>query len=376
MTQFDAIVVGGGIVGSAAADHLTLNGAKTLLIDRADPGRATDAGAGIIDDAHAGPKSDDPFSAFMRAAFDHYPPLIERLHSTQSQDTGFAACGEIIVAVDAEEAPHLNAMKMQLLGHDDRVFEITPDAAKVHFPPLAAVHGAMHYRHAARVDGRKLNAALQASAQKNGLTIKNADVRQLKKENGRVVGVLADGETLLAAHVIIAGGAWSGAFGEPLGIDLPIGPMRGQIIHLHMPNADTGAWPIVSAFHHHYIVCWPGGRVVVGATRERKSDFATQPTVAGMLEVFSEALRVAPGLLSAQFHEMRVGLRPVAADGVPIIGSVPDVPGIFIATGHGAVGLQLGPFSGKVAAEWALGNASLVDLTPFSVNRFRGKPDS
>ena len=367
--NFDTIVIGGGIVGISAAEHLTRGGANTLLIDRADPGRATDAGAGIIDDPHSGTPSHDPMSVFQRAAFDYYPTLIEHLHAAQSEDTGFAVCGEMIVAIDADEITHFEALKRYTADLEERILPLDADAARTKFPPLADVHGAVLFRHAARVDGRQLAAALKTSALQNGLTIKNAGVDQLVMRNGRVTGVLADGETIGAGRVIIAGGAWS----AQMSVNLPIAPLRGQIIHLHMPDQDTGAWPIVTAFHHHYIVCWPGGRVVVGATREHNAGFAVQPTLAGMLEVMGEALRVAPGLIGAQFLEVRVGLRPVAADGVPVVGTINGVDGVFVATGHGAVGLQLGPFSGKIAADWALGQPSPLDLRPFDPNRFSGK---
>ncbi|MFN8371498.1 MAG: FAD-dependent oxidoreductase [Anaerolineae bacterium] len=61
-------------------------------------------------------------------------------------------------------------------------------------------------------------------------------------------------------------------------------------------------------------------------------------------------------------YEIRVGLRLRTADNMPVLGSVPGVEGVYLSTGHGASGLQLGPFSGKLAAEWALGVASGVIL--------------
>ena len=72
-----------------------------------------------------------------------------------------------------------------------------------------------------------------------------------------MTGVRAQGETLSAANVIIAGGAWSADFGAQLDARIPIEPQRGQIIHLKLDGTDTRAWPIVEAFHGHYMVAWP-----------------------------------------------------------------------------------------------------------------------
>ncbi len=85
---------------------------------------------------------------------------------------------------------------------------------------------------------------------------------------------------------------------------------------------------MVSGFHDHYLVAWPGGRVAVGATRETGSGFDPRSTAAGVREVLDEALRLAPGLAAATLLEVRVGLRPLAADGLPILGPVPGCAGL------------------------------------------------
>ena len=65
-----------------------------------------------------------------------------------------------------------------------------------------------------------------------------------------------------------------------------------------------------------------------------------------------------------------MGLRPHTVDGLPVMGDVPGVRNIFLATGRGATGLQLGPYSGKLAADWALGKPLATDLSAFRVTRF------
>jgi D-amino-acid dehydrogenase len=152
-------------------------------------------------------------------------------------------------------------------------------------------------------------------------------------------------------------------------VRIPVVPQRGQIAHLDLPDTDTGGWPIVRAFRDHYMVPWPG-RVVVGATRE-KVGFTPRTTLAGIMEVLAEAVRVAPGLGGASLAEVRVGLRPVSPDGLPILGRAPGIANLHLATGHGAVGLQLGPFSGKVIADAITRGDPGVDLAPFAPDRWR-----
>ena len=110
--------------------------------------------------------------------------------------------------------------------------------------------------------------------------------------------------------------------------------------------------------------------MAAGATRETASGYTVTTTAVGVREVLDEALRVAPGLAAAKLLEVRVGLRPYTADRLPVLGQVPGVDGVLVATGHGPTGLQLGPYSGKLMADMALGQTPLVDLTPFSIARF------
>jgi D-amino-acid dehydrogenase len=374
---FDAIVIGGGLLGTATAYHLVTTGARTLLLDRADTGRATDAGAGIISPET---NSRDPEAWFelAAAAAAYYPELIDRLQSEQAGDTGYARCGRLVVAATEDEIEPLACARRIVFERQRRrgkpsiedLHEVSPAQARELFPPLAAVHGAIYSRVGARVDGRLLNRALRTAAEARGLTVRAGAVDRLVIERERVVGVVGDGETLAAGAVAIAGGAWSEAFGVQLGVRIPVAPQRGQIIHLGLRGTDTSRWPIVSAFHEHYLVAWPDSRVVAGATRETGSGFTPHTTAGGVRKVLAEALRVAPGLAGAEIREIRVGLRPLTSDTLPVLGPVPGVAGIFLVTGHGPTGLTLGPLSGKLVAVQMLGKAPQLDLSPFSVARF------
>jgi D-amino-acid dehydrogenase len=374
---FDAAVVGGGLLGTATAYHLVSAGARTLLVDRADIGRATDAGAGILSPET---NSRDPDAWFRLAveAVAYYPMLIDRLRGEQAGDTGYARCGKLVVAVsDDEIEPFERArgiiferQRTRGLPAPEHLHEVTASEARELFPPLAPVHGAIYSREAARVDGRLLNGALRTAAEARGLVIRDGHVERLVIERDRVHGLVVGGDTVLAGAVAIAGGAWSDAFGKQLGVTIPVAPQRGQIIHLGLRGIDTTPWPMISAFHHHYMVAWPDNRVVAGATRETGSGFTPYTTTAGVREVLDEALRVAPGLAHAEVREIRVGLRPLTPDTLPVLGPVPGVRGVFLVTGHGPTGLTLGAYSGKVVTAQMLGKTPETDLSPFSVARF------
>ena len=374
---YDAVVIGGGLLGVATAYHLVRGGVKTLLVDRADPGRATDAGAGILS-PETNSRDPDAWVQFAVRAVGYYSTLLAHLADDDAGETGYAQCGLLVVAATDDERGMFAAARSHILNRRGRrgvppqedLHEVSPTEARRMFPPLAAVHGAIFYRRGARVDGRLLSRAVRVAAERHGLSVQQGSVDRLILTSRRVNGVVIGGDTVSARAVAITGGAWSHAFAEQLGIRIPVSPQRGQIIHLRNPRVSTADWPIVNAFHGHYMVPWPDSRVVVGATRETGSGFDPRLTAAGVREVLDEAIRVAPGLTDWEIHEMRVGLRPLSEDGLPVLGSVPGIEGVYLATGHGPTGLQLGPYSGKVTADLMLGRPSEIDLAPFGVSRF------
>ncbi|MFN8485023.1 MAG: FAD-dependent oxidoreductase [Anaerolineae bacterium] len=372
----DAIVIGGGIVGVAAAYYLARGGADTLLIDRPTVGRATDAGAGIIS-PETNSRDPGPWFDLASAAAADYPALIQDLADGEAGDTVFARVGLLLVAMDAQDAAAFDEASARIFARQrqrgqsssDDLREVTSDEARHLFPLLAPVTRALYHRQAARLDGRLLAQALRQAAQARGLAIQDATVEGLTFGGGDVAGVIVDGQPITARNVVIAGGAWSAAFGEALGVTIPVVPQRGQIMHLGLPTTNTDRWPVVNSFRGHYMVPWPN-RIVAGATRETGSGFAPQVTARGVAEVLREAMRVAPGLAEATVVETRVGLRPLSADGLPVLGPIPGVGGVYLATGHGPTGLTLGPFSGKLVAELILGQPLSADIAPFSVARF------
>lgn len=377
MGAVDLLVIGGGIVGAAVAYHGARAGGRVLLVDRHDSGRATDAGAGILspetDIRHGG-----AYFELARRAAAYYPRLLEALGET----AGYSPCGMLVVAVDEEETRLFDAFaevaeKRQVAQQGgeptQRLQVMAPAEARELFPPLAAIKRALWSPSAARIDGRDVTASLLEAARAEGAVFRHGSVRELTVANGEVAGATIDAEEVPAARVVLAGGAWSASLVEPLGISVPVAPQRGQIVHLRLEGTQaTEGWPMVSGFREHYLLAWPGGRVTAGATRETGSGFDPRVTAAGVKEVLAEALRLAPGLAHATLLETRVGLRPLAADGLPVLGPAPSLCGLWLATGHGPAGLTLGPYTGKLVAEAALGAAQWPsDLAELSVARFR-----
>ena len=354
----DCVVVGGGLVGVALAYELVCEGAEVVLVDRHDPGRATDAGAGILSPETNQDPSPGPFIVGCGAAR-HYEDLITRLAGDGITDAGYARTGSMLIAERPGDDQVMDAAVSLIRGRAPATEEVDADEARRHFPPLGTVRRALFNPAGRRVDGRALRAALLAASERRGLRVERASVTTVDADRaaGVVVGVRTENGVIGAATVALAGGAWTPELADAFGVSLPVRPLKGQIVHLRLPATDSSTWSIVQPVLGFYLVPWPDGRVACGGTMEAEAGFDHRVTADGVLQLLRECLRTAPGLAQAELLEVRVGSRPASADGLPIAGAVPGWSNAFVATGHGAEGLLLGPLTARFTAALVLGRS-------------------
>ncbi len=285
-----------------------------------------------------------------------------RLADDGVSDAGFAVTGSVLVAERRGDDAAMDAAIMLAQSRaPEIVVEIDPGDIAPYFPPLGPVRRALFNPAGRRVDGRELNRALRQAAGRHGMETLDAAVVGIDGDGdaGTVRGVTTPDGTLTAAAVVIAGGAWSGQMAGLLGVKLPVTPLKGQIIHLLLPGADSHDWSIVQPVLGFYLVPWPNGRVACGGTMEAEAGFDHRPTADGAHQLLRECLRTAPGLAQATVTDIRVGSRPATPDGRPVLGRLPGWSNVFVATGHGAEGLLLGPYSGRLVASCLLGASVL-----------------
>ena len=367
-------VIGGGIVGASAAFHLAASGVATTLVDNAAIGRATSAGAGIIAPGTS-TRALPPFYELAKPAVSYYPVLVQKLAEVGVENSGYEVCGKLIVADTEEKAAALPARLEMIRGRKaegmpniGEISEITSDEARELLPTLGHVYAAAHLSEAGRVDGATMRDALTRGAEEHGARNLHGEAK-LVLAGDKVVAIEISDVRISGDAVVVANGAWINSVLAPTNFQLAINPQKGQIIHIEMPDTDTSAWPILDWGASQYQLSFGPNRVVCGATREFNSGYDTRVTPAGVNEILNEQLRLTPGIANGTIAEVRVGLRPYSDDGVPFIGAVPGFSNVIIGSGHGPSGLQLGPYSGLLAAELAQGKQPAIDLTNFRPDR-------
>jgi D-amino-acid dehydrogenase len=125
------------------------------------------------------------------------------------------------------------------------------------------------------VDGRRLAVALLRAARHHGAVVRDGEAA-LIATGGRVLGVWLGSERLEVDQGVVTAGAWAPALLRELGIDLPIRPQRGQIVHLRLVGRSTKHWPVILPLGaSHYLLAFDDQRVVAGATRGNEAGSAT-----------------------------------------------------------------------------------------------------
>jgi glycine oxidase len=230
---------------------------------------------------------------------------------------------------DAEELERLYAYRTKLGLPADRLL---PTKARRLEPALApTVRLAVHVATDHSVDPRQLVAALQ---------------ERVVAERGTVTDVSAttvtldDGTTHAADRVVVAAGAWSGAFG------VPVRPVKGQVIRLRDPRG-AGLVTRTIRTEHAYLVPRADGRYVLGATVEERG-WDDHATAGGVFELIRDVSEVVPGILELDIEEIAVGFRPGTPDNTPLI---EERDGVIHATGHFRNGVLLAPVTADRVAD-------------------------
>ncbi len=367
----DVAVVGAGLVGLSLAYELACLGATVTVIDAGHPGRATDAGAGILSPVTSA-EAEESLWPFLRQAGDHYPALLRRLRADGVDVTGagYGRCGILSIGLREHEdswfAPFADRVLRRSPGRRGRDH---PRGSRGPLPAPRAGRTASCTRRprpASTVAAWRLPCGRprRGAASPSSRARCTASSLRPGPAGADVDAVAVEGLPRVAcAAVAVAGGAWTAAAGEWFTTRLPVGPTKGQIVHLGV-DAETDHWPIVQPLLTHYLVPWPGGRVACGGTFESGAGFSVRVTAAGLHELLRECLTIAPGLDGATYLETRVGLRPTSADDRALVGPLPGWGNAWVATGHGANGLLQGPYSARALAHAMTGVALPADEAP------------
>lgn len=394
------VVVGGGVIGVCAAFHLARRGASVVLLERAElaagasrgnagtvspghpplnkPGRVRAALLQMMDPTsplYIAPRWDPELWGWLldfarnctdervRAVMDVLSPLgHEALRQFRElvEDRGIRCAyreeGYLDVCRTEEglaDARH-EADLIRPHGYHPQVLD--GPGIRDREPTLGPVAGGVFYPEAATLEPYRFVLGLARAAREEGADIREGvEVTGVLRDGDRVAGVrTVSGERVAADAVVLATGPFSLALAREVGVSLPV--QAGKGYHRDVPVEPGGAPDLRTAcvLHETSVFCTPmDGRVRFAGTMEFSglNDVMRRPRLEQLTRA---ARRYFPEMGDHPAESEWCGLRPVSSDGLPVVGPIPGLDGVVVATGHGMLGLTLGPVTGSLVAEWLL----------------------
>jgi len=364
----DAVVVGGGAVGCATAYELTRRGLRVSLVER--DGIASHASGFAYGGLYAttGAGIPGPVLPVAKQCLELHRGLADDIRDQTGLDDGFRPARSIEVAFDQRRVDWLKGEARWQLQEGFKVELLDQKGMREIEPRLNPdiIGGALHSSHY-EVDSYKYTFGLGWAFEKRGGRIVRSSAVAVTERDGRATGVaLSNGETIPAGIVVLATGPWASTDEIPGVRPLPIHASRGEILRLEFPGDDFRSRVTLDS---HYIARKPDGLVWVGTTDETVPGFDDRTTEAARASIMEGVLRLAPALEAARLVTQTACLRPVAKDGLPIIGRG-GLDGLYLANGAGKKGILLSPAIARMVAALAIDADEAAVPAPFRSGRF------
>ncbi|MGH7135188.1 MAG: glycine oxidase ThiO [Pirellulales bacterium] len=368
----DVLIVGGGVIGLSLAYELAGQGAKVRLLDRGPLGReASWAGAGILPPAAAKPTG-DPYLELFRLSSELYPTWSARLREETGLDNGYRQCGGIYLATSAHDQAELDGSAELWRTQGIRAQRLDTAALAQREPALAKGTAGEASRFAwwlpdeAQVRNPRHLKALALACARRGVEVSSGvAVEGFAVSGSRVTHAITSAGKHAAGQVCVTAGPWSRSLVSCLNVEVPVRPVRGQMVLLTSPRQVLRS--IVNAGKQ-YLVPRPDGRILAGSTEE-DAGFDKRTTAEAVADLLNMAVRLAPPLADLSIEQCWAGLRPASHDPFPYIGRLPGYDNAYVATGHFRNGLQLSPATAVVMTRLLTGAEPPIDLTPFRPGR-------
>lgn len=356
----DMIVIGGGVIGLMTALELAKAGYSVVLFEKQAVGHeASWASGGILSPLYPW-EWPRPLQDLADWSMRRYPEFSEWLKGESGIDPECLNSGMLVLDIDeAEPANQWSAryrQPCQVVGRSDirnQVPAIDPSVEQAIWLP-----GISHIR------PPRLIRALRVVLQKYSCKIyEHAMVHSILVEHDRVIGVQTGRKKHAADRVVVAMGAWSPQLLDPLGIYLPVVPVRGQMIVFR--TAPDFMNPMV-VHRKQYLIPRKDGMILMGSTVEFVG-FNANTTQEAQRMLYEKAVKLVPSLASQPVVKQWAGLRPGKPDGLPVICRHPTVEGLYLNTGHFRNGVVLALASAALMADLIERRTPMLNPAPYGL---------
>jgi glycine oxidase len=354
------VIVGGGVIGLLTAFNLAAEVEQVVLCDRGALGQESSwAGGGIVSPLYPWRYS-PAVTALAHWSQDFYPQLGERLFASTGVDPEVHTTG--LYWLDLED----EAEALAWAEREGRPLSAVDISATYDAVPVlgAGFKRAIYMAGVANVRNPRLVKSLKAALQAlpNVSIREHCEITGFSQEAGRITGVETTAGPIAGDRVVLTAGAWSGDLLRPLGLELPVEPVKGQMI---LYKCAEDFLPSMVLAKGRYAIPRRDGHILVGSTLEH-AGYDKTPTDEALESLKASAVELLPALAGATPVAHWAGLRPGSPEGIPYIGEVPGWQGLWLNCGHYRNGLVLAPASCQLFADLLLGREPIIDPAPYA----------
>ncbi|MBZ5584358.1 MAG: FAD-binding oxidoreductase [Acidobacteriia bacterium] len=373
MRSADIVVIGGGIVGSSIAYHLSAAGCRDVLVLE----RETHQGKGSTGKSMGGVRAQFSTPVSIRMSL-YSIPVFQAFEELMGHPSGYRPQGYLFVAAtegrlawlrtNHARQKELGLRSVEILKPDD-VHRIAPE---IRWDDLA---GGSFCPTDGFVDPYSVMTGFMLKAMEGGAELlRQTEATGIRRDSRGVCGVETTRGFVAGRSVVIAAGAWSGIVGKLAGIDVPVEPLRRMLVPTEPFERVSHQSPMVvdleTGFHYR-----PEGRGLLMAWNdpEERPGFNTRFDPEFVEKILTRGARRLPCLEEAQIDPRRAwaGLYEMTPDHHPVLGPVAGIPGLWVAAGFSGHGVMHSPATGKIMADLILkGESDLVDASLLSLDRF------
>ncbi len=228
--------------------------------------------------------------------------------------------------------------------------------------------GAIHFPGDAQLRPDRYTAELARVLRAQGVVIDEQKDVQDFSDDAQGVRVQVGGQALRARELVLATGPWSRDWARQLDLRVPIQPGKGYSLTWSRP-AQVPQRPVVLKDHSVFVIAWREALRLGGTMEFAGADPQLRTTRLQALQQAADHYLRAPR--GARLQEQWCGWRPMSVDDVPLIGRAPAHPHVWLAAGHGMLGISMSAGTGQLIADLVCGRTPAIDPAPYRPERFR-----
>ncbi|WP_332835279.1 glycine oxidase ThiO [Bacillus sp. FJAT-44742] len=363
------IILGGGVIGLAAAFECRRRGHDVTLLEKVScGGQASGAAAGMLAPFSEIEEDPDDFFRLGLRSLRLYSQWIEDVKKNSETNFEFSNSGSLHVVYHEADLLSLES-RQRWQGEFGVEAEIIKGRELFDLEPKLSkdIIAAMRYPEESHVYAPGYVKALEEACRNLGVTIKDhLEEVTVKEWESAVLLQAKNGETFTADKLVISSGAWAKEMEYVFQMNIPIVPIRGQICAYEINNGEVQH---IVYSPQGYLVPKENGSLINGAS-EDIAGFTTEVTKKGIDRLVKWNKNVFPFLEGKEPFHSWAGLRPATQDGYPLIGRKKEASHIIFAAGHYRNGILLSPVTAEIVADTIDGKEAEIPLHLFDPNRF------